>query len=418
MRPAEADKVSVDIDAVEVMLSTIPTNSVQSFIVSPPAILKSWQVGEILQAIVQSSSKDGLMEIKIANSTYSAQSTKSYPPGKILSLQVTENMEGLVFKNLTVEAPPARSQLINNLLRYDLPKQAKIDNLFVKFNQLLTKTSLDELPIPLVKQLKITRNTLPLHDSLRNPLVLKQTIKNSGLFLEAKLAAMSTEPGRPAPKFTASELNTDLKANLLKTISVMDQSLKIENNIDAHRPKSMRNDINASEKFKPQSYEPPRSENRAADIRELRNVVESVISRIQVNQSQAIVTNDNVTPVWLIDLPLPGTEPDSSLKLSIHHEDTNNSNEDSTQKWIIHLAIVLAPLGKIHVSLSLYEGNLSSSIWAEQAFTNTLIRKKLPELQYRLEKAGLNRVDIQQTPLPANKLAKINHPSTLVSTQI
>jgi hypothetical protein len=137
-----------------------------------------------------------------------------------------------------------------------------------------------------------------------------------------------------------------------------------------------------------------------------------------VNQSQAIVTNDNSAPVWLIDLPLTEAELENSLKLSIQHENTNNSDEASTQKWLIHLNIFLASFGEIHVSLSLHKGHLSSSIWAEQAFTNSLIKKRLPELQHRLEKVGLKRVDIQQPPFSAERSKKINHHSTLVSTQV
>ncbi len=371
-----------------------------------------------MKAIVQSSNKDGLMEIKIANKSFPAQSTKIYPPGKILALQVTENIEGLVFKNLTAEAPPAKSQLISNLLRHDLPKQAKIDNFVLKLNQLLTTADLDELPLALVKQLQITKNTLPLPESIRTPHALKQTIKNSGLFLEAKLAALSSETNHPAPRFLASELNSDLKANLLKTIKVLEQTLKTEANIDNYRPKSMTREVNNSERIRPQSHETVRTRSRTVEIMEFRNIVESVISRIQVNQSQAIVTNDNPTPVWLVDLPLPGTEIENSLKLAMQRENANNSDEASTQKWIINLAIVLAPLGKIHVSLSLHKGNLSSSIWAEQEFTNVLIRNKLPELQHRLEKVGLNRVVIQQTPVQLDRSEKINNQSTLISTQI
>jgi len=317
---------------------------------------------------------------------------------------------------LPPKRPPAKSQLISNLLRHDLPKQAKIDNFVLKLNQLLTTADLDELPLALVKQLQITKNTLPLPESLRTPHVLKQTIKNSGLFLEAKLAALSSETNHPAPRFPASELNSDLKANLLKTIKVLEQSLKVEASIDNYRPKSMTSEVNNSERIRPQSHETIKTGSRTVDILELRNVVESVISRIQVNQSQSIVTNDNSTPVWLIDLPSPGTEMENSLKLAIQPENASNSDETSTQKWIINLAIVLAPLGKIHVSLSLHKGNLSSSIWAEQEFTNALIKNKLPELQHRLEKVGLNRVDIQQTPLQVDRSEKTNHQSTLTST--
>jgi hypothetical protein len=62
---------------------------VQNISPGPPSLngtslinTKSWQVGQILEAIVQGKERSGILEIKIGNKALKTYTTQSYPVGK------------------------------------------------------------------------------------------------------------------------------------------------------------------------------------------------------------------------------------------------------------------------------------------------------------------------------------------------
>ena len=227
------------------------------------------------------------------------------------------------------------------------------------------------------------------------------------------------EKAAAASKSPVRDVNLDLKTRLLRLANVIEQSLNANNRQNKIIPgTSVREMVLPVEKPTVQQNAQIKLEKSMFELMELRNVVNAAISRIQVNQSQSIITNEQSTPVWVIDLPLAEQEHESVLKLVIQYEDTQNSQANPARKWSLRLSIDIAPLGKINVHLNLLDKDLSSSIWAEKQSTNDLIKYNLPRLKNRLQQAGLNVIALNQHPLGRHNSRDVLYPSPLVRTKI
>ena len=104
--------------------------------------------------------------------------------------------------------------------------------------------------------------------------------------------------------------------------------------------------------------------------------------------------------------------------MKIQYEEHQNEGENASRKWIVSLALDIAPLGKIYAHLRLANEQLSSSIWAENEFTNNLISHNLPDLQGRLERSGLNVLNINQHPIGMSDSTDSHSNRALVRTKI
>lgn len=384
----------------------------------------SWQVGEILEAIVRSTDSQGSLKIKIDSFTFTARGPKVFQPGQALRLKVIENGKNLVFRIIDAGNTNTKSTGVEILLRHDLPKQGNLQTLVKKLSQLSVKTDTRTvesplLPKPLISQINATSGVLPRVANLIHPQTLKRVIQDSGLFLEAKLVAKITATDSSTSKSPVRDVNFDLKTNLLRLANVIEQSLKANIRQNKIIPgTSVREVALPVEKPTVQQNAQTKLEKTTFELMEFRNIVEAAISRIQVNQSQAIVSNEQSTPLWVIDLPIAEEQHESVIKLEIQYEDSQNSQANPARKWNLRLSIDIAPLGKINVHLNLLDKDLSSSIWAEQQSTNDLIKYNLPRLKNRLQQAGLNVIALDQHPLGRQNSRDALYPSPLVRTKI
>ena len=236
-----------------------------------------------------------------------------------MKLQVVENQGRLVFKNIVTGSPDHKLIALEKLLRSDLPKQVKLHVLPLKLASIWRMSAArpgikPTLSNSISNQINILQNSLPAAKHLVNPQLLKKTIDDSGLFLEAKLAANTQRSGNSALSASTLDTKFDLKANLLRLSEAIEHSLKAltpENRISSQRSFSDTSKHVAQNFSRPNG--PSNSNNEILELVELRNIVESAVSRIQVNQSQAIVSMEHAVPTWIIELPLTDTGDENAL---------------------------------------------------------------------------------------------------------
>ena len=112
------------------------------------------------------------------------------------------------------------------------------------------------------------------------------------MFLEAKLVAKLTATESSASKSPLRDVNLDLKTRLLRLANVIEQSLNANNRQNKIIPgTSVREMALPVEKPTVKQNTQIKLEKSMFELMELRNVVDAAISRIQVNQSQSIITN-------------------------------------------------------------------------------------------------------------------------------
>ncbi len=176
-----------------------------------------WSVGQLLQAVVTGSgSSSGLpahtAALQIGTQQILAYTPSSLQPGEQLNLRVVRAGQQPVLQVVSSLGP--QSQLALDATRQALPRSGPMQPLL---NNLFTVAARSEafgghLPAGSITLVKSILANLPELSGIRDGAALQRAIAGSGIFLEAKLAALVKRP-------VAHALGADLKAGLLKLAS-------------------------------------------------------------------------------------------------------------------------------------------------------------------------------------------------------
>lgn len=149
-------------------------------------------------------------------------------------------------------------------------------------------------------------------------------------------------------------------------------------------------------------------------LENLLKLAAAAVSRLQSHQLSSLeqsgrTADGGVLTTWQLEIPMRNAHDIVPLQVKFQREDPPEkqaqdkpeSREIKDQLWRVELAFDLAPLGPLHVQAQLLRGNLSGQLWAEQAYTASLIESQLGALRQRLSDAGLSVTDLdchQGTP--------------------
>ena len=214
--------------------------------------------------------------------------------------------------------------------------------------------------------------TGPARDGEISPVRLREWLLQSGLFLEANLAA-----GRPP----GNDLKADLLTLLLQLRTRLEQELT---------QKLDRGPVGPETGARTQtSGEPESAITKLLHL--LLRQTEGSLARVQLHQLSSLPTDDGTRHVWQFELPIPrphGGHDEFLVRL----ERERNPNADDTEgyRWRVTLNFDLARLGPIQAQLSLLEEQEVSTLFlAERDESAQLIKEQLPLLEQALTRAGL-----------------------------
>lgn len=430
-------------DIQPLILSTSPTPlSVKTAQLNLSQLL----LGQILNAAVVSKKSSELFVLQIGNQQIEAKTDKGNPLniGEQLKLIVEKQGEPVTLRVLQQSSAKVVYEAKQQLLRESMPKQAGMEKLTNVLN-LVSKNIKDvikSLPAPIEQQFKKLIEQLPVKNNINNETGLKTAIKNSGIFLEAKLLIDANRKSESLLKTTSRttqaskqrssqtqnlaqhlEITKDLKTNLLQlsdVISKYKQSIKTRETIkEAIFVKQAQM---ASSETTENNLTKTNSSNKAADpalkleTEMLSKHIESSIARIEVNQSKAIITHDNLTPLWSIEMPVKDKQDIDLLKLNIQADRDSKSNEEKQQRWTTDLKITFENVGTISAKLSVINKEVNATLWSDNETLNDLINNNLSLLNKQIEKCGLSTGNIvcrqeapfeQIIPQTANNLINI-----------
>ncbi len=389
--------------------------------ISPIVQTKQWQIGQILNAIVDKADKSKLLEVRINQQTLKANGPSGIKEGDHLQLKVIDTGPRVVLKIVSHNRPEIKSAGAEQQLRQDLPKQKNILNLVETMVQLKNGKSQNVnrplLPPNIHRQIAESVKLLPSLKQLAQPQLLKQSINDSGLFLETKLAQMVKHNPSSLSSVPPADVKTDLKASLLRLENAIQSEVSITKEKMMPLVKLLPMSIVSQNAPAPQQA---LSNDKSPEINlsNLRNAVQGAISKVQVNQSQTIINNENSMPQWLIDLPFLNNKRGGLLELIINQEKSGHDRTSPADKWTIFFYLTLDSLGKIAVQLSLSDNNLSTTLWAENESTNQQIDNNLASLRSRFQETGLNVVSLEHHPLtPVQTGLELRH-SSLIKAKI
>jgi hypothetical protein len=323
--------------------------------------LKSWQVGQVLQALVTDKLPSSQIVLRVDGHQITATADIPVQKGAVLSLEVKslDPVPTLKIINAPVmgsgQPAPLRGE-IQLLLPQLLPHQGRVTDPFLTLlNPLQSANILSLLGLKrgdierLIKQ--ISRK-----EQLVDPAMLKAAVEKSGLFLESQLQQLIVSGGTLPPG--------DLKAELLRLLSRVQRKLR-----------------EARATGDPDIELEP--------LLTLERDLEGAIAKITLRQLEVCQGDESGKVVWSFDIPLKYKDEVVCLSLSVYRDGEPPRELEKQQDWRATLSLTVPNLGPIEADVFLRGQKVSVVIFAEQDHSAQLIQGQIEQLKMGLESRGL-----------------------------
>lgn len=418
------------------MQSIIPAKSNQLAVKSAQLNLSRLLIGQILNASVVEKKSSNTLILKVGNQLLEARATqnKTLNVGEQLKL-VVEKQDNpttlrVVQHDSKINSQEAKQQLQQQLLREAIPKQAGLEKLTTLLSQVSKNINASiQIPASVKQQIKKLIDQLPEQNNLKNESGLKTVIKNSGVFLEAKLLteAFNKDGNKLNAAFKTThqasqkessqllkpalnqallqpqklDLARDLKANLLQLSAAINKHKassplgKTNSDVILIKPPHTSFQASSIEIANKNATSTKETTIKAAELalkaetETLNKQIESSLARIEVNQSKAVVSYDNQSPLWSIEMPVKDEKDIDLLKLNIHEDKDPNNNDKKNQQWTTNLKITFENIGSLSAKLSIIDKEVNAILWSDNEILNSLIEDNLAALNKKIELHGL-----------------------------
>lgn len=302
----------------------------------------SWRAGQRLDAVVIDPVTKDRVSLQIGDLVLEARTSLAITVGQRLHLEVIRADNQIV---LRITTPPAEANPLAAAYRASLPQQLPLQTIFARFSDALSSPSgISPSAIGLLQQLL---RQLPAQQSITRIEVLKQALRDSGLFLEHKLN----------PSSQTSSLDKDLKANLLRLLEEL-------------------------------------THHSGDAASALTRATEAALARIQLHQLSALACEQDATMSWTGELPVRNGDAVDVFQFRIE-KDTDNAAAEERRSWSIWLSFNLKTLGPLYAKVTLTNENISATLWAELGGTVDIINGHLNVLRQSLNQAELEVKNLQ-----------------------
>ncbi len=295
---------------------------------------------------------------------------------------------------LNASATPAATRPVADALNRVMPMQGR---LLDSLARLLSATTPDGSP-KLAQALQQLQQAIPQQNQVVTGEGLKQALRQSGAFSEARLLA-ATPPGEP-PR------SPDLKQALLQLFLALSRPGGAPNATSPPSPPAQPwqppSDLVAQPLQFPHPHflgaKPAPEKAETWSTGELLKIVAQALARIQTTQLNSIQQQADpdgpILNTWLIELPVMAPPQLNLFQVRIDEEQARTPSGKSKSKpesvWRITLSFDLEPLGPLYSLVRLQRGKVSSTFWSERGDIRDLLERELPHLRQALTKLGLD----------------------------
>ena len=322
--------------------------------------LKSWQVGQMLQALVTDKFPSGQLVLRVGGHQITATADIPVQKGAVLNLEVSRLEPAPTLK--IINGPVPNSATPSNVrgelqlfLPQLLPQQGRVvDPLLTLLNPLQGANILSLLGLKKTDVERLLRQ-IPRADQLIDPKQLKIALEKSGVFLESQLNQLLASGGALPPG--------DLKAELLRLLYKVQRKLK-----EGH----IVNDQEAQD-----------------SLLLLKRTLEGAIARITLCQLAVCQPNEAGQTVWSFEIPFQYKGEMTSLSLSIQRDDSSSEEPQDQQNWKARLSLDVVKLGPVEAEIFLRGQKISVVFFSEQSGAAKAIEQQMEQLQLGLESRGL-----------------------------
>jgi len=391
-----------------------------------PVVLKSWQIGQILESRAKTSSNaQGELQIQVGEHLLHAKTKTSILAGDNLTLQIAKLGTEPLLKIISL---PVETDPVTLFLRQAIPQPQSIKTVFEQFIQLQPLLTDIEAPesVPVKKlmtqiehliQIPVKEQTITSKEirqflqqtgfTLENQ-ILKQEIPVANVKLELLQIKQTIEQIIPAEqklpiKITPETITTLLTSNKPSELArVIFIALPPEDKavIMKYFSTSQLPDVSKlSEKLNFILHAIKKAPTQQAVqlkqwlqilpmLTELRYLIDQSINTIVNNQLQAIQAEaDSAFMVFLNLLVAKNTDWIDLFNIKITKE---ASTDDEEKHWKVTIQFDMPELGKIEARLILSSQDLHTGIISESSTTLKLIQENLHLLESALSQAGFN----------------------------
>ena len=335
-------------------------------------------------------------------------------------------------------AQTSNKTILSDGVRRNLPLQQPLKNLLPVLQQL---ASLPEqaLPSSTREQIQTLLQYFPKPEQLQQPQAVKQFVRNSGVFLESKLAYAAQSKNTEA-LLQSPALQKDIKTQLQQLSQQLTQPSATNKPSDAapsattttalhSRPQAPSSSTGTISSTINTTGEPELTQAEKAllgtaaagvsssnqqniqasastiqdnnlDIllQQLGRQLLASLARTQINQleslSQRAANNPDAaqapTNSWVLEIPIQQGQRVDNLELRIDQEEGQENSDGSKQKqWTVMLAFDLHNLGKMSVQLKIVSQSVEATVWSQLQHTHQQVQARINSLQNSLEKIGV-----------------------------
>ena len=324
--------------------------------------LKSWQVGQVLQALVTDKFPSGQLVLRVAGQQITATADIPVQKGATLTLEVSRLEPTPTLK--IINAPIATGGQVNRLsgelqlfLPQLLPQQGRVLDPFLTL--LNPSQSANILALLGLKNVDLQRllKQVQKAEQLVDPKQLKMAIEKSGLFLESQLQQLVFSGGLLPPG--------DLKAELLRLLNRVNRRLKEYGRVSS-------------------------DDAGVLALEELKQQLEGAITKITLHQLAVSNPDGPDQQQWCFDIPIRFKDTMTSLSLTICRDSESKGRSPDQQDWKATLSATLPKLGLVEAELFLRGQKVSVVIFSEQTKIANLINDQIDQLRTGLESRGLD----------------------------
>lgn len=279
--------------------------------------------------------------------------------GALLNAEVTSLTPRVMLKLLPsqVEGAPGTRAWLNAQLRQHLPGAQRLATTFAEWSRGLRERGVDRAfpQQELSQSVKQVLDRLASPRELTDPTRLAESLRNSGVWLEALLARAGASPEQRVA------LDADLKGQLLRLAG----KLRAQRGADTQ--------MTGTERLAQLS---------GGLSREVDGVLKQLVT-LQLQNAE----NGPEQQRWTLELPFQTSAGLLTLDADIQRE--ADQDQDDGEHWSMQIRLDLPVLGPLLIRLSLRDSRLHASLVAERGSSAELLREHLPELRAQLESRDL-----------------------------
>lgn len=321
-------------------------------------------------------------------------------PGAVLDAEVVSLTPRIMLRMIGAEQTeqPGSDAWFARQWRANLPGARELSTTLAGWSRGLAQAGSEPTPASGVQQPELQRavkqvlERLASPRELTDPARLAQTIRNSGIWLEALLARASLAPQQSVA------LESDLKAQLLR----LAEQIRHHQQAGAKPPaQSAPARVTPAPGTAQQAPAAPRPQSPAPDVpahhaRQLAlGAGAGTLAREVDGMLKQLVTlqlhNTEQAPEqlrWALELPFHSSAGLLTLDADIQREPSAHDEDEA--HWSLHIALDLPVLGPLSIRLGLRGEHLHASLVAEQSAGAALLRERLSELRAQLEKRAIS----------------------------